>query len=100
MRVTNGLVAAALFGLLIGGADRVSAQAPPAQGGAGTQGAQGGAVGRRPGGFVPGQQRPPGDPAQIARGKTLYGVSCRAATAPTCAAAIWADRICCGRRLR
>jgi cytochrome c oxidase cbb3-type subunit 3 len=36
-------------------------------------GAQGG---RRPGGFVPGQQRPPGDPAQIARGKTLYGVSC------------------------
>jgi cytochrome c oxidase cbb3-type subunit III len=32
--------------------------------------------GRRAGGFVPGQQRPPGDPAQIARGKTLYGVSC------------------------
>jgi cytochrome c oxidase cbb3-type subunit 3 len=31
---------------------------------------------RRPGGFVPGQQRPPGDPAQIARGKTLYGISC------------------------
>src|SRR3954467_12600140 len=32
--------------------------------------------GRRAGGFVPGQQRPPGDPAQIARGKTLYGISC------------------------
>jgi len=32
--------------------------------------------GRSPGGFVPGQQRPPGDPAQIARGKTLYGISC------------------------
>lgn len=31
---------------------------------------------RGAGGFVPGQQRPPGDPAQIARGKTLYGVSC------------------------
>lgn len=31
---------------------------------------------RRPGGFVPGQQRPPGDPAQIARGKTLYGIGC------------------------
>jgi cytochrome c oxidase cbb3-type subunit 3 len=31
---------------------------------------------RRPGGFVPGQQRPPGDPAQIARGKTLYGINC------------------------
>jgi cytochrome c oxidase cbb3-type subunit 3 len=25
---------------------------------------------------VPGQQRPPGDPVQIARGKTLYGISC------------------------
>ena len=25
---------------------------------------------------MPGQKRPPGDPAQIARGKTLYGVSC------------------------
>jgi cytochrome c oxidase cbb3-type subunit 3 len=32
--------------------------------------------GRRGGGFVPGQQRPPGDPAQIARGKALYGISC------------------------
>jgi cytochrome c oxidase cbb3-type subunit III len=34
------------------------------------------AQGRRAGGFVPGQQRAPGDPAQIARGKTLYGISC------------------------
>src|ERR1043166_8771049 len=32
---------------------------------------------RRPGGLVPGQQRTAGDPAQVARGKTLYGVSCR-----------------------
>jgi cytochrome c oxidase cbb3-type subunit 3 len=31
----------------------------------------------RVGGFVPGQKRPPGDPVQIARGKTLYGVDCR-----------------------
>jgi cytochrome c oxidase cbb3-type subunit 3 len=31
--------------------------------------------GRR-GGFVPGQQRPPGDPAVIARGKTLWGIHC------------------------
>lgn len=31
---------------------------------------------QRAGGFVPGQQRPPGDPAQIARGKALYGVDC------------------------
>ncbi len=28
------------------------------------------------GGFVPGQQREPGDPAQIARGKTIYGINC------------------------
>src|SRR5579871_5169068 len=31
---------------------------------------------RRLGGFVPGQQRPPGDPAQIAHGKALYAVNC------------------------
>ena len=30
----------------------------------------------RYGGFVPGQRRPPGDPAQIAHGKQIYGVSC------------------------
>jgi cytochrome c oxidase cbb3-type subunit 3 len=29
------------------------------------------------GGFVPGQKRPPIDPAVIARGKTLYGISCQ-----------------------
>ena len=33
---------------------------------------------RRPGGFVPGQKRPDGDPAQIARGNGIYGISCRA----------------------
>jgi cytochrome c oxidase cbb3-type subunit 3 len=57
MRVKYILVAPLL--LAIG-----AAQAPPA------------ARGRGSGGFVPGQQRPPGDPVQIARGKTLYGVSC------------------------
>src|SRR5262245_35992392 len=40
------------------------------QGGRGQGGRRGG------GGFVPGQQRPPGDPEQISRGKTLYGISC------------------------
>jgi cytochrome c oxidase cbb3-type subunit 3 len=29
------------------------------------------------GGFVAGQKRPPGDPAQIARGKTLFAINCR-----------------------
>ena len=32
---------------------------------------------RRPGGFVPGQVRPAGDPAEIERGKAVYGISCR-----------------------
>jgi cytochrome c oxidase cbb3-type subunit 3 len=60
MRVKNGLAAATLFGLTIAIPAQVAAQAP-----------------RRPaGGLVPGQQRPAGDPAQVARGKTLYGISC------------------------
>lgn len=32
----------------------------------------------RVGGFVPGQQRPPGDPVQIERGNKLYSITCRA----------------------
>src|ERR1700761_4670510 len=31
----------------------------------------------RKGGFVPGQKRPPEDPAQVSRGKTLYEINCR-----------------------
>jgi len=71
MKVGKGLTAAALCGLAIGA---VQAQAPPQTPAAAPQ--QGGRGGGRVGGFVPGQQRPPGDPARIARGKTLYGVSC------------------------
>src|SRR5260221_920586 len=67
----KGLVVAVLLALTITMADRVAAQGPPAAGG-----------GRRPGGFVPGQQRPPGDPAQIARGKTLYGIHCTVCHGP------------------
>ena len=37
---------------------------------------QGGRGGGRVGGFVPGQQRPAGDPEEIARGKALYGINC------------------------
>jgi cytochrome c oxidase cbb3-type subunit 3 len=58
MRVNRGCAAAVLFGLTV--AADLHAQTPA----------------RRPGGFVPGQQRPPGDPVQIARGKTLYGIDC------------------------
>jgi cytochrome c oxidase cbb3-type subunit 3 len=67
MQVKSCLVAATLFVVTFGVPLRLTAQATP--GGRG-------APGRRTGGFVPGQQRPPGDPAQIARGKTLYGISC------------------------
>jgi len=54
-------------------------QRPPAPGGQTRRPGRGprGAPGERPGGFVPGQARPPGDPAQIERGKTIYGISCR-----------------------
>lgn len=62
-------VAATLFGLTFAVAASLTAQETPPQGGRA-------AGGRRAGGFVPGQQRPPGDPVQIARGKTLYGISC------------------------
>ena len=31
---------------------------------------------QRVGGFVPGQHREPGDPVEIARGKTIYGIQC------------------------
>src|SRR5262249_27691061 len=37
---------------------------------------------QREGGFVPGQKRAPSDPAQVARGKTLYGVNCRSCHGP------------------
>ncbi len=75
MRVKSGLLAAALLGLMIDAPAGVSAQEPrptvcPPAGGRGAAG------GRRPGGFVPGQRRPPGDPAQMARGKALYGINC------------------------
>jgi cytochrome c oxidase cbb3-type subunit 3 len=62
--------AGAVCAIIAIGVFRLAAQdTPPAQGGRGG--------GRRgAGGFVPGQQRPPEDPARIARGKTLYGVNC------------------------
>ena len=54
MRVNAALTAMAMIGTI------ALAQGQPPGGG------------RRAGGFVPGQQRAPGDPVQIARGKTLY----------------------------
>src|SRR5947207_15166885 len=74
MRVTNGRAVKTLFAMTIAVSARVAAQAPPPAAPPAPPAAQGGRG--RVGGFVPGQQRPPGDPAQIARGKTLYGISC------------------------
>jgi len=72
--VKKSLVTAALVSLTIGVPARAVAQ--PATVPPGAQGGRGGGGRRSAGGFVPGQQRPPGDPAEIARGKTLYGISC------------------------
>jgi cytochrome c oxidase cbb3-type subunit 3 len=54
-----------------------AAQKPSTQSGPTPPGEGGGSAAHRAGGFVPGQKRPPGDPAQIARGKTLFEINCR-----------------------
>ena len=72
----NALIAAA-FAVLAWVASVAAMQNPPAP-----QTPQGpppaGQAGRGRGPNFPQQQRPPGDPAVIARGKALYGVSCTA----------------------
>src|ERR1035438_2763194 len=77
MRIKDSLVAAVLLSIALALPSRVAAQqtTPPTTPTPPPQGGRAGG-GRRAGGFVPGQQRPPGDPSQIARGKTLYGISC------------------------
>ncbi len=73
MQAKNCLVAAALFELTIIASPHLFAQgSTPAT----TPAAAPQTPPRRSGGFVPGQRRPPGDPAQIEHGKALYGVSC------------------------
>ena len=71
MRVKNWLLVAP-FVALIAVADRAAAQTT------GTPSAASVPTSpvRRAGGLVPGQKRATGDPAQIARGKTIYGISC------------------------
>jgi cytochrome c oxidase cbb3-type subunit III len=71
----NSLAAAAML-LMMCIAVRLAAQGPPAAPPAG-QGPPGqGGRGRGQATF-PAQQRPPGDPALIARGKTLFEINCR-----------------------
>jgi cytochrome c oxidase cbb3-type subunit 3 len=75
MRPKNSLAAAAML-LMMCIAVRLAAQGPPAAPPAG-QGPPGqGGRGRGQATF-PAQQRPPGDPAVIARGKTLFEINCR-----------------------
>ena len=74
VRVKNWLMIALPTLLTIAVADHAAAQtAPP---GATPPAASVPTAVRRSGGLVPGQKRPPGDPVQIERGKTLYGISC------------------------
>jgi cytochrome c oxidase cbb3-type subunit 3 len=78
MRVKLYLRAAVAFGVMAFAPSAAMGQEPPPGGGAQTGSGQGERRGGRRGGggFVPGQQRPPGDPAQIERGKALYGINC------------------------
>ena len=62
MWVKGGLAAAIVLGLAATTA--LMAQSPPPAGV------------RRTGGFIPGQQRPAGDPVKIERGKAIYGIHC------------------------
>jgi cytochrome c oxidase cbb3-type subunit 3 len=86
MRPRFQWAAAALFVLLCSIVIRAGAQGtpPPPQGtppgGAGQGAGQGRGRGGGGGGqaIFPAQQRPPGDPAAIARGKALYEINCRA----------------------
>ncbi len=76
---------AALLGSTWGLTGTAHSQAPapaqaPASPGVQTPGTQNVPPPNQPvhrGKFVPGQKRAPGDPAQIARGKTLYAINCR-----------------------
>ncbi len=73
MSYRRWFTAAALVACAIGGAARIAAQqAPPPGAPGGGRGGRGGGGG----GFVPGQQRKAEDPAQVERGKALWGINC------------------------
>jgi cytochrome c oxidase cbb3-type subunit 3 len=70
MQFKHGLAIAAFLGLMV--VVGVAAQTPPAPAPAG-----GGRQGGNPRATFPAQQRAPGDPVVVARGKALYEVSCQ-----------------------
>jgi cytochrome c oxidase cbb3-type subunit III len=72
MRVTYRLFAATFMAAMISSVYWLPAQTPAPE-----------EVPQQPvGGFVPGQKRPPIDPAVVARGKALYAVSCQGCHGP------------------
>lgn len=75
MKAKNCLVAGGLVGLMIAVTAPVMAQGSPPSTTPPPSAIQAPGGGRFRG-LVPGKQRPPEDRAQIARGKTLYGVNC------------------------
>lgn len=91
MHVKNGFIGAAFAGLTMVVA-HVTAQgpqtAPPAAGAPQSPAPQRGrgatiqGGGGRGGATFPAQQRPPGDPEVIARGRTLYGINCSGCHGP------------------
>ena len=79
MRVISSLVSICLWTVL-SFTGPVCAQTPPTANPAPApppRAAESGNQQHRVGGFVPGQKRPPGDPAQIAHGKVLFEINCR-----------------------
>jgi cytochrome c oxidase cbb3-type subunit III len=76
VQVKNWLLVALPLLLTISVADRAAAQTTPPAGTPPPASATPSAPVRRAGGLVPGQKRPPEDPAKLARGKTIYGISC------------------------
>jgi cytochrome c oxidase cbb3-type subunit 3 len=75
MKAKNCLVAGGLVGLMLAVTAPVMAQDSPPSTTPPPSGIQAPGGGRFRG-LVPGKQRPPEGPAQVARGKTLYGVNC------------------------
>src|SRR6266853_804665 len=75
MQAKNCWVAARVVGVTIAAITPVMAQGSPPGTTPPASAVQAPSAGRFRG-LVPGKQQPPGDPAQIVRGKMLYGVSC------------------------
>ena len=82
MRVSNLVATVALLGITIAGAHAGSQTPqqppPPPPAGPPAPAPTGGRQGRGAAAVFPQQQRPPGDPAVIERGRTLYSVTCSA----------------------